>query len=148
MTGDLIKQWRKNANLSVQQATELLNAKGISISEKTLYGWESGRRQPDADVFLELCKIYGISSFHGIEKSPAPESEADAGEKELVNNYRSMNAAGRESLVSLSGDMVASGRYATDKPHIAYIAAEGSGPEKIKITDEVKKAFDELETDI
>ena len=33
---------------------------GFSISDKTIYGYESGHRQPDADTLMAMCVIYGI----------------------------------------------------------------------------------------
>lgn len=76
----ILKAKRKQLKLSVKYVIEQLHQYDLDISDKTLYSWESGHRQPDADSFLALCDIYGITSFKEIEKSPAP-AEADTGEK-------------------------------------------------------------------
>lgn len=33
----------------------------IGKSSKTVYAWESGRTQPDADTLIRLCRLYGVS---------------------------------------------------------------------------------------
>lgn len=60
--GEKIKLWRKNAGLSVKQVADGLGVHGINVSEKTIYGWESCRRQPDADTFIVLCKVLGVNN--------------------------------------------------------------------------------------
>ena len=59
----LLKERRKARGLSVKDVQAFLLKQGISVSDKTIYGWESGHRQPDADTFLLLCRYYGIDTF-------------------------------------------------------------------------------------
>lgn len=73
---NILKSARKNKGLSVKAVLAQLRTVGIDISDKTLYGWESGHRQPDADIFLALCDIYGIESFPKIKKAPSISDEA------------------------------------------------------------------------
>lgn len=96
----ILKAKRKQLKLSVKYVIEQLHQYDLNISDKTLYSWESGHRQPDADSFLALCDIYGITSFKEIEKSPAP-AEADTGDKRLdgiIENYHQLNEAGKDDL--------------------------------------------------
>lgn len=53
-----LKKLREQQRLSVKEVQETLLARGIAVSNKTIYGWESGNRLPDADTFLTLCDIY------------------------------------------------------------------------------------------
>ena len=71
----LLKSKRKDLGLSVREVLAKLHEDGIDVSDKTLYGWESGHRQPDADTFLALCQIYKIGSFSNIQKAPSDLSE-------------------------------------------------------------------------
>ena len=73
--GNILKTRRKELNLSVKDVLAQLHNFGIDISDKTLYGWESGHRQPDADTFLILCNIYQISTITGIQKIPKREND-------------------------------------------------------------------------
>ena len=96
----ILKAKRKQLKLSVKYVIEQLHQYDLNISDKTLYSWESGHRQPDADSFLALCDIYGITSFKEIEKSPAP-AEADTGDKRLdgiIENYHQLNEDGQQQL--------------------------------------------------
>lgn len=100
----VLKAKRKELKLSVKYVIEQLRQYNIDISDKTLYSWESGHRQPDADSFLALCDVYGITSFKEIEKSPAP-AETDTGDKRLdgiIENYHQLNEAGQQQLAEQS----------------------------------------------
>lgn len=53
-----LKKLRENARLSVKDVQKDLSDRGVDVSIKTIYGWESGHRLPDADTFLTLCSVY------------------------------------------------------------------------------------------
>ena len=89
--GTLLKLKRKELNLSVKQVVDSLKSYNISISEKTLYGWENNYRQPDADTFLILCAIYQISNVLDYFLN---EQTKDYSTKEsiLIKKYRQLTA--------------------------------------------------------
>ena len=89
--GTLLKLKRKELNLSVKQVVDSLKSYNISISEKTLYGWENNYRQPDADTFLILCAIYQISNVLDYFLN---EQTKDYSTKEsiLIKKYRHLTA--------------------------------------------------------
>lgn len=58
----ILKSLRKQSGLTAQQVAQILNQKGFNISFKTIYGYEKGIAMPNADMFLELCKIYNCSN--------------------------------------------------------------------------------------
>ena len=68
--GELLRKYRKSSGFSVKETIQKLNERGIEISDKTLYSWESGHRQPDADTFVTLCLVYGVTSIPDMEKAP------------------------------------------------------------------------------
>lgn len=81
----VLKKKRKEAGLSVKEVVLLLQKKGISVSDKTVYSWESGYRQPDAETFLILCDIYQITDLDaefGKTEKPPESLSADSGYKE------------------------------------------------------------------
>ena len=53
-----LRKLRERQKLSVKEVQEKLLLFDIDVSIKTIYGWESGKRLPDADTFLTLCDIY------------------------------------------------------------------------------------------
>lgn len=100
----MLKTKRKELNLSIQAVLDQLHNYGINISGKTLYGWESGHRQPDADTFLVLCKLYGIDSISGIDqilpfkqKNPPISGEAE----NLARDFDSLDNWGKKLVRSL-----------------------------------------------
>jgi DNA-binding XRE family transcriptional regulator len=59
----VLKGFRQKTGLSAKEVTYQLSLHDIEVSPKTLYGWESGHSQPNADTFLMLCDIYGIDDI-------------------------------------------------------------------------------------
>ena len=57
-----LKKYRTTNNLSVKEVTELLEQRGVKTSDKSVYAWECGRTQPDADTLLMLCSIYNVDN--------------------------------------------------------------------------------------
>ena len=89
-----LKSKRKELDLSVKEVLDKLHAHGIDVSDKTLYGWESGHRQPDADTFLVLCSIYGISSLSGMKESPSISDEA----LKIAKRYSNLDSYGKSTV--------------------------------------------------
>lgn len=86
-----LKLYRKQNNLTVTQVSEMLSSQNITVAEKTIYGWESGQAQPDADTLLRLCKIYHIDdvlSTFGYEQEQATLIQPTLFELELIRQYR------------------------------------------------------------
>ncbi len=115
LVGNILKTRRKELDLPVKYVLEQLKNIGVNISDKTLYGWENGHRQPDADVFLMLCKIYEINSIAGLTKETSSENKllslSDENEKQLIELYREMNEEGKGKLLSYAIDLEDTGKY-------------------------------------
>ena len=73
------KELRKQNSLTVHDVVLKLSDKSINVADKTLYGWESGQAQPDADTLLVLCEIYQVddilSTFGYKENTPINATE-------------------------------------------------------------------------
>ena len=59
----VLKKQRKLHNMTVKEVSKELEQRSVFVAEKTIYGWESGQSQPDADTFLFLCDIYNINDI-------------------------------------------------------------------------------------
>lgn len=84
---EVLKNRRKILKLSAAEVTSRLLAYGIDISPKSLYSYESGHRQPDADTLMALCEIYNITDIlatFGYKK----EEPANVPVDELTENER------------------------------------------------------------
>ncbi|GAA2915482.1 helix-turn-helix transcriptional regulator [Enterococcus pseudoavium] len=54
--GKIIKESRKNYNMTQQEVAEILN-----ISRQTLSNWETGKNYPDVFMLLKLADFYSLS---------------------------------------------------------------------------------------
>lgn len=75
-----LREKRRASGLKVQDVIERLKEREIVISDKTLYHWENGKRNPNADEFFALCEIYSVESlneFRDIKKAPEPEGSEE-----------------------------------------------------------------------
>lgn len=59
----VLKEYRKKNKLTVNDVSLKLQEKSLTVAPKTIYGWESGQTQPDADTLLLLCEIYHIDQI-------------------------------------------------------------------------------------
>ena len=59
----VLKESRKRNRLSVGDVVTRLADHSCKVAEKTVYGWESGQAQPDADTLLLLCEITASTTF-------------------------------------------------------------------------------------
>lgn len=91
--GLMLRYYRKLRNMSVSDVAESLAENDINVAIKTIYGWENGTTQPDADTLLFLCKIYGIENILGTFGYKTPDTDSiilTTAEKRLIKKYRSM----------------------------------------------------------
>jgi len=89
-----LKEFRTRAGLTINDVGDKIGKSG-----KTVSAWECGRGQPDADMLLVLCELYGVSSiaeFYG-ESQPALSLSAD--EMQLLAAYRALNQQGKEYIL-------------------------------------------------
>ena len=64
----VLKEYRKQNHYSVEDVVFKLEEQNLPFATKTIYGWESGQTQPDADTLLVLCKIYKIDNILAISR--------------------------------------------------------------------------------
>lgn len=144
---NLLKSKRKDLGLSVKYVVEQLSLNGIDISDKTFYGWESGHRQPDADTFLALCRIYGINSFPDVcLQSNNPFSDL---EKELIKKYRTLDEYGKEAvsaIIDIEYHRVESERASTQLTVVKQVARNGDYIEEFLTDSEKNRRIEELKS--
>ena len=54
LIAERLKFYRKKNNLTIPQVSELLS-ETQPVAVKTIYGWESGHTQPDADTLMRFA---------------------------------------------------------------------------------------------
>lgn len=97
----VLKQTRRDLGMSVPEVLQELDKRGLSLSDKTIYSWERGFRQPDADALLRLCDVYGIKSL-SVFFSPSENDEGLArfskDAKQVARVYDSLDRFGRAAV--------------------------------------------------
>lgn len=94
----ILKSRRKELKMTVKTVLDALHEYGIDVSDKTLYGWESGYRQPDADTFVVLCHIYEIESLSLFSSKKAPPISDEA--IKLARDYDGLDRWGQKQVRS------------------------------------------------
>lgn len=87
----VLKEYRKQNHYSVEDVVFKLEEQNLPFATKTIYGWESGQTQPDADTLLVLCKIYKIDNIletFGYQPPVRRCSSSLKEEHELIQKYR------------------------------------------------------------
>lgn len=90
LIAERLKFYREKNNLTVKQVSALLS-EIQPVAPKTIYGWESGNTQPDADTLLRLCYIYHIDNIlesFDYKTSKKTLFKLSSREKNLIEAYR------------------------------------------------------------
>lgn len=86
----VLKYYRKLNELSVNDVSDIFKQHHNNVAPKTIYGWESGNTQPDADTLMFLCELYHIENI--LEtfgyREVSPNFHVNDFERKLVENYR------------------------------------------------------------
>lgn len=96
--GDTLKRLREENGLTRKEVADKLKKLGIDISDKTLYGYESGRNSANADMFLSLCKVYKCNSIMETFSETVEDILFTNNEWEMVEKYRDLDPHGKEMV--------------------------------------------------
>lgn len=97
--GTVLQKLRKEANLTAKDVAEKLQIMGYPISDKTLSGYETGIRMPNADVFMALCQIYNCKNILEIFSFvKAGYSIPTDEEWSTIEKYRLLDEYGKETV--------------------------------------------------
>ena len=101
----VLKEYRNRNNYTIYDIADKLKENHIEVAIKTIYGWESGQTQPDADTLLKLCDIYNIDNIlaaFGYSNATSKKYNLSSEEKILIEKYRS-NPSMQEAVKKLLG---------------------------------------------
>lgn len=113
-----LKEYRTRAGLTINDVGDRIGKSG-----KTVSAWECGRGQPDADMLLALCELYGVSSiseFYG-EVQPAAPYSIQA--QKIAAAYEKATAKEKKLIDLILAD------YMQDIPVPVRVAAMSNGEE-------------------
>lgn len=93
-----LKDFRIQAGLTINDVGEKIGKSG-----KTVSAWECGRGQPDADMLLTLCELYGVGSIAEFYGEPLPSLALSEAEKRLLAMFRELNPQGQDYIFQTLG---------------------------------------------
>lgn len=96
--GNKLRELREKSGLTVKDVINELRRFDITISEKTLYGYESGKNSTNADMFLALCQIYNCKNVIGEFSDSADEILFTNDEWNIIEKMRGIDGYGRETI--------------------------------------------------
>lgn len=92
LISERLKYYRKKCHLSVKNVAQTLSTNDVPVAPKTVYGWESGHTQPDADTLMRLCDLYHIDdvleAFGYRHEDTPPHLSLNRYEKEIIRQFR------------------------------------------------------------
>ena len=94
--GEKLKLLRENNNMTRKEVADRLKNFNIDISDKTLYGYESGRNSANADMFLALCQIYKCNNIMETFSNTVEDVLFTNKEWTIIERYRKLNPHGKE----------------------------------------------------
>ena len=114
--GLVLKTLRTRNKMTQKQLADILG-----VSESRIGMYERCQREPDFEMLEAIADYFNVDmdfltgrtdverQFTFSPASAAPALSSD--EEQLVTDYRSLNAEGREKVSEYAADLVASGRY-------------------------------------
>ena len=90
-----LKYYRQKKHLTVYEVGERLGKSG-----KTVSAWETGRGQPDADMLINLCRLYDIRSIGELygESQLTSNTQMTDQEIEHIKKYRELDQRGQQAV--------------------------------------------------
>lgn len=105
-----LRAYREASGLSAVEVSKMTGK-----SPKTIFAWEQGRGQPDADMLIKLCDIYQIGSVALLLGEP-PSDRLSRVESDLLSAFRALNDDGKRLVIELTDSLAKSGKYISLDP--------------------------------
>jgi len=100
-TGVLLKELRKESNMTQEQLAEKLNVSGRTVSR-----WETGSNMPDLDILIELADLYEVDIRELIDGERKSEN-MDKETKDTLKKVADYADAEKKRLAKKMCDMTA-----------------------------------------
>ena len=105
----ILKELREKKGLTANAVGEVIGKSG-----KTVNAWENNRGQPDAEMLILLCDLYGVedilNEFRETPKSKTPAPLTDE-ENKLLNAFRKLNTTGKQEAVNRVEELTEISKY-------------------------------------
>lgn len=91
-----LKEYRRKSGLSAEQV-----GAAIGKSRSTVFGWENEHGQPDADMLMKLCTLYGIESISAFFDDAGADDEIPTEERELLSMFRDLTEPAQGTIMDV-----------------------------------------------
>lgn len=106
----ILKHKRQEAGYSVKDISQKFNK-----SIKTIYSWENGQGQPDADTLISLCYLYGIQSFDELDESKKGSNPSSDEITQLILFYNKLNNIGKREAMKRLEELTYIDKYIVEQ---------------------------------
>ena len=117
--GEIISTNRKKKKLTQPMLADKLAQRGITISYKTISGWEKGITEPPIGAFLEICRILEVRDIYEAFYDENP-----------FNRASKLNDEGKEKLREYTELLISSHKYEKNTTEIIPFV-----PRRLKLFD-------------
>lgn len=92
----LLKTARTAKNLTQRDV-----AQKLGVKDNTISNWEKGKTEPDIEIFIRLCEIYGVDFAELLEVAYRPrknETSFTPREQNHIKKYRVLDERGKQTV--------------------------------------------------
>lgn len=108
---------RIRADMTVKDVSAILTKKGFRASPETVYAWERGTRNLNADAFLFLCVLYKVNDvLLEFGYKTAESTHVNTNYANLLHKAEQLNSDGCAAASIYIDGLLASNEYRADKP--------------------------------
>jgi transcriptional regulator with XRE-family HTH domain len=121
--GERIVYFRKRASMLQKELAEK-----AGISPTALNYYEKDKREPNVLTIIKIAKALGVTGDEliGTDTPHSPTQARTADEIQLLNDYRSLNKAGKEYIRQTMEMAASSEKYKKDNS-VSYVEASNPG---------------------
>ncbi len=118
-----LREARKNSGLTAEEV-----GSQVGKSKKTIYSWESGKGQPDADMLIKVCRIYGMDVKDFFTES---DSQSDGSAWASVPLYGSIAAGTPIEMMEVENTFVVPGELKAKYPDAFLLKVVGESMNRV-----------------
>lgn len=118
-----LREARKNSGLTAEEV-----GSQVGKSKKTIYSWESGKGQPDADMLIKVCRIYGMDVKDFFTESG---SQSDGDAWASVPLYGSIAAGTPIEMMEVENTFVVPGELKARYPDAFLLKVVGESMNRV-----------------
>ena len=113
--GEIIKKLRIEAGYTQDELAKLIGYK----SRATINKVETGEREATQSMVAKFAKVFNTtpSVIMGWETPSNNAENLSADEQKLIDNYRSLNEEGQQTVCNLVDGLIISGKYKKSAPN-------------------------------